>query len=372
MRTTFIISVLALLSIIVLGSPSSCLGQGSLTPPGAPAPTMKTLAQIEPRTPISSAPYTITAPGSYYLTTNLTISSGTAITINANNVTLNLGGFTLTSTENPASTSTGIQMNQAVTNLTILNGFISSAITNNSAGVFGGAGFASGIYDVNANSANVRVQGISISGCKLYGIYLGANSVAESCTANTVGQYGIIAAVANNSSGQNCGVAGIQCDIANNCYGQGIGNGNGIGASTANNCYGYAYGSGDGVSCTIANNCFGNSYGTGYGIFASSAATGCYGYSSQFEGINAGCAINCNGYTASGQEGILAGVANNCSGTAQSNTSGFGIYCSSVATGCQGFNGSSGYGIGGFIMNGCRGQNEFGSSISATHNIDSY
>jgi hypothetical protein len=42
------------------------LAQGSLTPPpGAPAPTMKTLDQIEARTPISSAPFTISAPGSY-------------------------------------------------------------------------------------------------------------------------------------------------------------------------------------------------------------------------------------------------------------------------------------------------------------------
>ena len=32
------------------------MGQGSLTPPGAPGETMKTLAQVEPRTPISSLP----------------------------------------------------------------------------------------------------------------------------------------------------------------------------------------------------------------------------------------------------------------------------------------------------------------------------
>ena len=52
--------------------------QGPLTPPGAPTPTMKTLEQIEPRTPISQAdmPLTISAPGSYYLTTNLTGTAG--------------------------------------------------------------------------------------------------------------------------------------------------------------------------------------------------------------------------------------------------------------------------------------------------------
>jgi len=68
--------------------------QGPLTPPGAPGVTMKTLQQIEPRTPISSAPYVITAPGAYYLTTNL-VSAGHGIVVQAPNVTLDLMGFTV-------------------------------------------------------------------------------------------------------------------------------------------------------------------------------------------------------------------------------------------------------------------------------------
>ncbi len=60
---------------------STCVvsAQGGLTPPGAPAPTMMTLAQIEPRTPISSLPFAITNAGSYYLTTNLTGSVGVIV-----------------------------------------------------------------------------------------------------------------------------------------------------------------------------------------------------------------------------------------------------------------------------------------------------
>src|SRR6185295_16428367 len=77
---------------------STALAQGPLTPPGAPAPTMKTLDQVEARTLISSAPFTISQPGSYYLTANLTVSSGNAITIAASGVTLDLNGFTISST----------------------------------------------------------------------------------------------------------------------------------------------------------------------------------------------------------------------------------------------------------------------------------
>lgn len=68
--------------------------QGTLAPSGAPAPSMKTLQQIEPRTPISSLPFTISTPGSYYLTGSLE-STNTGITVSANDVTLDLMGFTI-------------------------------------------------------------------------------------------------------------------------------------------------------------------------------------------------------------------------------------------------------------------------------------
>ncbi len=61
----------SLVPLLLFGSVSSGLGQGSLTPPGAPAPTMRSLDQIEPRTPISTLPFTITTGGHYYLTKSL-------------------------------------------------------------------------------------------------------------------------------------------------------------------------------------------------------------------------------------------------------------------------------------------------------------
>src|SRR6476619_6633553 len=90
----FALRILA--AFFILHPSSLLLAQGSLVPPGAPAPTMKTLDQIEPRTAITSLPITISNPGSYYLTGNVTATAdGTAITIAADNVTIDLNTFTL-------------------------------------------------------------------------------------------------------------------------------------------------------------------------------------------------------------------------------------------------------------------------------------
>src|ERR1039458_625653 len=177
--------------------PSTCFAQGSLTPPGAPAPTMKTLAQIEPRTPISSVPFTITQPGSYYLTKNLAVTSGNAIVISAEDVTLDLNGFTLSSPEaSPAGT--GILLNGTKRNIAIRNGFIRGNVTV-SGGTYSGSGFAFGIaYLTEPTPANVRVSGVSVSGCLYNGIDIGRGEVGtgdsttvESCTVRTVGGYGV-------------------------------------------------------------------------------------------------------------------------------------------------------------------------------------
>src|SRR5271166_2588779 len=172
---------------------STAFAQGSLTPPGGPAPTMITLTQIEPRIPISSAPYVITNSGSYYLTTNLSVTSGDAIDITTNGVTLDLNGFTISSTE-ASPTGTAVKLAGGNTDITILNGHIMGGVTNH-AGIYSGSGFASGIrYSPGSPiPSNVRVSGVSVSGCQFYGIVIDntaysvdQSTVVESCTVQTI------------------------------------------------------------------------------------------------------------------------------------------------------------------------------------------
>src|SRR5689334_158414 len=88
----FALAVLSIINSRTMG----LRAQGSLTPPGAPAPTMKTLDQIEARIPvdIAHAPgnffaqYIINQPGAYYLTGNVAgVSGKRGIQIETGNVT---------------------------------------------------------------------------------------------------------------------------------------------------------------------------------------------------------------------------------------------------------------------------------------------
>jgi hypothetical protein len=106
MKTKHILQTLVMLTAMTFTA--SAQSGGDLTPPaGAPGKTMKSLDQMEPRTPLidgapgvsiaASGTISISQSGSYYLAGNLSVTGGDGIAINANAITLDLRGFTITS-----------------------------------------------------------------------------------------------------------------------------------------------------------------------------------------------------------------------------------------------------------------------------------
>ena len=138
---------------------------------------MVTLAQIEPRTPISSVPFFVSIPGSYYLTTNLIGASG--IYINSGNVVLDLNGFTL---QGLAGSASGIRVNGPYTNIVVRHGFICGW------GLYGLDAFTSG------TARNMLFEDLVVAGNSGRGIMTQAGSVVRHCLCYTNGSDGIYTA----------------------------------------------------------------------------------------------------------------------------------------------------------------------------------
>lgn len=118
--TTNILLVLVLAACaILIAMVATGVRGGPLDPPGPPG---QTAAVRIPGTPISG-PTTISSSGHYYLTNNVTIGLGIAITINADAVTLDLGGFSLDGTDTAGSY--GVSLSGSRRNIRIMNGTIS-------------------------------------------------------------------------------------------------------------------------------------------------------------------------------------------------------------------------------------------------------
>lgn len=157
--------------------PVDAMAQGSLTPPGPPAPMMKTLDQVEARVPISSAslPLTITESGSYYLveTIRFTEVDTHGIVIDASNVSIDFNGFALIGPGREAG-------------------------THGSAIIAGGSGGATNVTVRNGMILNWKGDGI---GLFRDGEYLVNHPVVESMRVQEIGGTGI---TINHGSVRNC------------------------------------------------------------------------------------------------------------------------------------------------------------------------
>jgi hypothetical protein len=132
-------------------------------------------------TAITSVPIAITSPGLYYLTKNLTISDPelNAITVGADDVTIDLNGFCLTGPGKGSGTlNSGIRLFGTRFNVEIRNGSIKS---------FGYQGIKLENPCTGIRVVGIRVRDTGNSGIEL----LGSGNLAMDCTVINAGNNGI-------------------------------------------------------------------------------------------------------------------------------------------------------------------------------------
>lgn len=321
----------ALAAIYIAAAPVAFSQGGPLTPPpGAPAPTMKTLNQVEPRIPVvAGAPgvtidgfggVTISQRGSYYLTNDVNYTgAGDGIRITASGVTLDMMGYAVVFT-GVGNSDDAIEI--LADHVTVSNGRIHSTTTYDGTS-FTLGGFGWGIYCV---TKNVQVRNLAIHGTRSAGINLGpAYNIAENITCAEIAGTAIEAQSMKSCVATNVGV-GLTGGRVSNSEVSAVGVG--IAATVVENCRatsqtGSAI-SGSGVNASVRG-CQGVTTGTTVGSHGISCVDGLVvdsvGQSAGGHGINASTVTSSHGITSGNHEndscGIRAKVVNGSNGLRQ-------------------------------------------------------
>lgn len=225
---------------------SFLLLSGAVTVPSVSAEFYMIAGSRGVGTEIKALPYTISSSGFYYITKNLTCAAGVhGILINADNVTVDLMGFSLIGPGGTGSNYDGISILGRST-VEIRNGTV--------------RGFKRyGIGESSVSGVGHRVFNMRLKNNGSHGVYLlGTSHLVEKCTAlenDSSGCYGIYVYSGSTVTG-------------NICYDNGD---NGINADegstvTANTCY---QNSGSGIYAGAGSTVIGNTcrYNTKHGIY---------------------------------------------------------------------------------------------------------
>ncbi len=178
-RTTNILLVVMIaVGFGIVAMLASGVRGGPLAPSGPPASTSSVRlpgTPIDPPSSPASYPIVISAPGHYYLTGNLNPPASTrALTINSSDVSLDLGGFTVTgSGSGPVA---GILVFGVQTRVRITNGTVKG---------FPGNGISA------VGITHVVIEDVTVSGTAI-GIQVGSYSVVRNCSASENTEYGML------------------------------------------------------------------------------------------------------------------------------------------------------------------------------------